>query len=102
MSQAYDMGYESGMNNDGEPLHPADWHSEAHARGFVRGIEALIENEWETPDADPKREEGFVENLRKTNVVIDQIIGGKDHQNTIQAMAKEIERLREELEAQAE
>ena len=43
MSRAYDQGYEEATNVYG-PLRSKDWHSLAHAEGWIYGLNCLIEN----------------------------------------------------------
>lgn len=105
MSRAFNKGYEDATNTY-DALRPEDWHSEAHAQGWIYGLECLIDNYAETTpdritsqaylDASIKRMEKAIEDTEK---VIDQVIGSKDHKNQIQKMAIEIERLKQQLDA---
>ena len=106
MSKAEGQGWEDGVNSAGEAIQPWGWHSEAHARGWIRGLESLIDNANDTPDSDydpdyetkAQRIERYESGIKETEILIDQIVGSKDHQNTIQKMAREIETLKRVIE----
>ena len=100
MSKAYDKGYEEAQNNYG-PLEAEEWHSIAHAQGWICGLESLIDNYSATPpDKYTTRKdldlsiERMEKAIKQTENLIEQVEGSVDHKNQIQSLCKEIERLR--------
>jgi len=101
MSRAYDQGYEEATNDYG-PLRSKDWHSLAHAEGWIYGLNCLIENYQMTEVDEYTTQEYLIVALElaieETQKLIDQVEGGKDHKNEIQRLCKRIEELEKELE----
>lgn len=99
MSRAFDKGYEMACNTY-EALELKDWHSIAYAYGWIYGLECLIENYLDTPPDEYTTQEELDESvarterhIKETQKLIDQIEGGTDHKNQIQALCKKIEEL---------
>jgi len=104
MSRAYDQGYEEATNVYG-PLRSKDWHSLAHAEGWIYGLNCLIEN-YQITELDEYTTQEYLDEkivdlelaIEETQKLIDQVEGGKDHKNEIQRLCKRIEELERQLE----
>lgn len=111
MSRENDQGWQDAID-DRSAL--KIWRNEAYCEGWIRGLQSIIDNLWDTlgagheADGSYETAEEFENHIRErleeterymeeTIQFRDQILGSEDEKNRIQKMAKEIERLRDEI-----